>query len=129
MMVAHVDAHAPEEACGLVGGAGGRAVQVVPVENVLHSAFAYRMEAEALVRAILGFEAGGLDLLAIFHSHPGGPAGPSQTDVREAYYPESLYLIFSPAEAGGWQGRAFQIDEGRVTEAQITLEEEQQGGA
>ncbi len=27
-MVAHVAAHAPEEACGLVGGAGGRATQV-----------------------------------------------------------------------------------------------------
>jgi proteasome lid subunit RPN8/RPN11 len=122
-MLAHVAAHAPEEACGLVGGVGGRAARVVPVENALHSPAAYAMEPQAQVEAMMAFERDGLDLLAIFHSHPGGPAVPSQADVRQAYYPDSLYLIFSPGRAGGWQARAFQIDEGRVTEAELIVEE------
>jgi proteasome lid subunit RPN8/RPN11 len=66
-------------------------------------------------------EAAGLDLAAIFHSHPNGPAEPSATDVAQAYYPEAAYLILSPA-AAGWQGRAFTIADGRVTEMPVRVE-------
>jgi proteasome lid subunit RPN8/RPN11 len=61
-------------------------------------------------------------LLAIFHSHPAGPAGPSATDVRQAYYPESIYIILSPGGQGGWQARAFRIDEGQVEQAELIVE-------
>jgi proteasome lid subunit RPN8/RPN11 len=121
-MLRHVQACAPEEACGLIGGVGGRARRVVTVENLYHSPVAYKMNEAAQVEAMMAFEREGWDLLAIFHSHPGGPPGPSQTDVREAYYPDSLYIIISPGLGGQWGARAFQIDEGRVTETELIVE-------
>jgi proteasome lid subunit RPN8/RPN11 len=121
-MTAHVSALAPEEACGLLGGEGGRVRAVYPVENALHSPLAYTMEPQAQVETMMEIEEEGWDLVAIFHSHPGGPPVPSDTDVRQAYYPESLTIILSPGEAGAWQARAFQIDGGRVVEAEIVVE-------
>ena len=34
-------------------------------------------------------------LLAIFHSHVASPPVPSSTDIREAHYPDTVYLIVS----------------------------------
>ena len=108
-MVLHAEACLPEEACGLLGGLGSRVSQVVPVENAEHSASRYRMDPQAQVDTLLGFEREGVELLGIFHSHPGGPAGLSATDVREARYPECVYLVLSPGE-GAWVGKAFRVD-------------------
>ena len=112
----HVQSEAPNEACGLLGGTAGRVQQVYPVENAAHSPWTYRMEAGAQVRAMLEIEAAGWELLAIFHSHPAGPPVPSGTDVAQAYYPDSIYLILAPGEAGEWQGRAFNITAEGVSE-------------
>jgi len=121
-MVAHVRAAAPEEACGLLGGAGGRVCRVYPVENALHSPVAYTMEPHAQIETMLAIEAAGWELVGIFHSHPGGPAAPSPTDVRQAYYPEALTVILSPGLGGAWAARAFRIGNGQITEAEITIE-------
>ena len=45
--------------------------------------FAARREARRL----------GLDVIGFFHSHPGGPATPSPSDVAEASYPDHVYVI------------------------------------
>ncbi len=123
-IVAHAQGLAPEEACGLLGGVGGRVLGVYPVENALHSPLAYSMEPQAQVETMMLIEELGWDLLGIFHSHPAGPAIPSQTDVRQAYYPESLTVILAPGRDRAWQARAFRIDEGRVEEAQVVIEQE-----
>ena len=121
-MLAEVRASAPEEACGLVGGeAEGRARALYPIENIRHSAVAYEMNPEEQIRAMLEMEAHGWELLAIYHSHPAGPPAPSETDVRLAYYPDSLYLICAPDGPGEWHARAFQIVAGQVTEQDLRL--------
>ena len=118
-MINHVVAHAPEEACGLVGGRGGRAAQLYPVENVLHSPVAYEMEPRQQVRAMLDMEAAGEALLAIYHSHPHGPAWPSSTDRRQAYYPDTAYIIISLADPERPSLRAFMLREGLATEVAV----------
>ncbi len=115
-----VEKLAPEEACGLIAGSEGRSIALFPVENILHSPVRYRMAAEEQVRVILEIEARGWDLLAIYHSHPGGPAVPSPTDIAESAYPESVYLIWSP-ECNEWSCRGFYITDSNVKEIQITL--------
>lgn len=121
-MIAHLRAHWPEEACGLLGGVNGRVRLVCPVENALHSPVAYSMEPRQQVEAMMAIERQGWDLLAIFHSHPAGLPAPSASDVAQAYYPDSWYVIVAPDRAGEYQSRAFEIVEGRVREVEMRVE-------
>lgn len=97
----------PEEACGLLAGQAGTVEQVYPVDNVLRSPTAYRMDPAGQLRSMLTIEQSGLELVGIYHSHPHGPTTPSATDLKQATYPEVLYLICSPSPGEGWQARAF----------------------
>jgi proteasome lid subunit RPN8/RPN11 len=128
-MLAHILACLPEEGCGLVGGHfmpdGAHSRAILPVTNDLHSPVRFYMSPGEQIRALTWLDENCLDLVAIFHSHPGGPGVPSATDLAEFAYPGVLYLILSPA--GGsvidreWQMRAYWIEEGGVVTA-IPLE-------
>lgn len=120
-MFAHLDAVAPEEGCGLLGGSpDGRVIKVYLVTNELHSPVRYRMAPTELVSALMEIEAHGWELLAIFHSHPGGLAVPSATDIAEAHYPDSAYIICAPL-AVGWRARAFTIADRLVSEIPLVV--------
>jgi proteasome lid subunit RPN8/RPN11 len=118
----HVALLAPEEACGLIAGQADRARQVFPITNQLRSALRFRMAPDEQLRAFTRMDELGLELAAIYHSHPGGPSRPSITDVAEAYYPEAIYLIWFPGPAG-WTCQGFTIREGVVQEARIQIAE------
>jgi proteasome lid subunit RPN8/RPN11 len=109
----HADACLPEEACGLLGGAGIRVQLVVPVENVLHSPVRYHMDPAGQLAAFQRIEASGFELVGIFHSHPNGPEHPSLTDIAEAFYPEAFQLIWHRRQ-GEWGCNAFWINAGQV---------------
>ncbi|HEX9012226.1 MAG TPA: M67 family metallopeptidase [Anaerolineaceae bacterium] len=107
---------APEEACGMLAGRAAAVDRVLPVTNRVHSPSRFEMDPQEQVNAFLEIEAAGLDLLAIYHSHPLGPPFPSPTDQEEFLYPGVLYLIWSPAGAHreGWGARMFSLDGGTV---------------
>ncbi len=97
-IVAHTEHESPREACGLIGGTiqNGvyRAVEIIPIANraddpVHH----FRMDDSALVKTLFGFEARGLVLVGIYHSHPQGKPIPSAEDAASGYYPGTPYLI------------------------------------
>lgn len=104
----HVDQCYPYEACGIVAGKNGITTQVYPIHNELESKYRYRMAPLEQLHAFEDMEKKGEQLLAIFHSHPQGPDSPSPTDIKEAYYPDAVYLIWSKA-TGIWQVNAFYI--------------------
>ena len=81
------------------------------------------MDPAQQVETMAAIEAAGWELTGIFHSHPGGPPTPSATDIAQAYYPESLYVILTPDAMGEWQGRAFQIDGGQAQEVRLEIVE------
>jgi proteasome lid subunit RPN8/RPN11 len=95
----------PLESCGLLAGAGEVIRQVIPVPNALQSATRYRFSPSAQLAAFEEIEREGLEMLAIYHSHPRGPVHPSPTDIAEAFY-LVVYVIWSPQDAAGRQ-RAF----------------------
>ncbi|MFN3368387.1 MAG: Mov34/MPN/PAD-1 family protein [Thermus sp.] len=104
---AHLDREVPKEGVGL--WAGRREVErVIPLPNAHpEPRVGYLAEPVALLRALREMEKEGLTLLAIYHSHPKGPAFPSPTDIREARW-RVPYVIF------GTDGvRAFLLPEGR----------------
>jgi [CysO sulfur-carrier protein]-S-L-cysteine hydrolase len=119
-MRADVIERAPEEACGLVAGKDNRSQEVIKVANILQSPTRFRMDPQQQLEAFLMIEDNNWDLLAIYHSHPGGPEYPSITDIREAAYPEAINLIWYPGRQD-WSCRAFIIREGEIKQISITI--------
>jgi proteasome lid subunit RPN8/RPN11 len=116
-----VSRDAPLESCGLVAGHGRRAEQVYPITNLLASPVRFRMEAREQLQAFESIETCGLELLAIYHSHPTGPEIPSETDLEESQY-EVVNLIWSPRE-DNWQARAFWLEKNKATEIPVVIQE------
>ena len=86
---------APEECCGLIGGADGNARTVYRMRNVASDPLmTYEAAPEDLFAAQRAMRERGELLLAIYHSHPRSEdPKPSETDVRLAYYPSAVYFI------------------------------------
>jgi proteasome lid subunit RPN8/RPN11 len=118
-MQRHINYEAPLEACGLLGGKEGRVELVLAVKNAAQSKVLFQMDPKAQLRAMEQIEAEGLDLVAIFHSHPRGPSVPSPTDIQEAAYPV-VNIIWSKA-GRRWQARGFWIEEGHAVEVPLTV--------
>ena len=119
-MLEHVAEQAPDEACGLLGGSNSLVHQVVPITNAAESPVRYRMDPAEQVSALFGFEERGMELVAIYHSHPMGPPGPSSIDIREDAYPEALQLIWFQ-ETGNWVCRAYQYSDGVAVEVPMSV--------
>lgn len=118
---AHLQANLPEEACGLLAGWENRVSAVIPITNQAHSPVRFYMDPLELNNALIHIEEEGLELLAIFHSHPSGPDHPSPTDIREFYYPGTAVMIWSHDGAGNWQGKAYKIDQSSYTQIAVTI--------
>jgi len=90
---AHLQKEAPREGVGL--WAGRREVErVIPLPNARPNPLTgYLAEPLALLRTLKALEQEGLSLLAIYHSHPAGPALPSPRDIKEARW-RVPYVIF-----------------------------------
>lgn len=120
-MIQHLQDEYPLEACGLLGGKDRLVSRHYPIENILHSPLAYEMEPAQQIQAIIALEKAGLELLAIYHSHPQGPSVPSETDVAQAYWPDTAYLIVSLQNRSAPQLRGFIISEGAVREIPLRI--------
>lgn len=105
-MQADVAARAPEEACGFVIGMGDRVELIVPVTNILHDPFRFRMDPQEELNGFLLAEKTGKEIIAVYHSHPVGIDHPSASDVAELTFPGILYLIWFQA-ASEWQCKAY----------------------
>jgi proteasome lid subunit RPN8/RPN11 len=108
----------PQEACGLVAGKQGRARMVIPITNSLQSPVRYHMDPQEQLAAFNLLDEKELDVLAIYHSHPSGPAGPSATDIAEAYYPQAIYLIWW-RQGEAWRCCGYLIRQGQVREVPL----------
>jgi proteasome lid subunit RPN8/RPN11 len=112
-MVAHIAAEAPREACGLLGGKDNRVIVHYSIENEAHSTTRFSMQPQQQLQAFLSLDEQGLDLVAIYHSHPAGAAYPSETDLSEHAYPGVAHVILSP-QGVRWHGGAFLLDHHEV---------------
>jgi proteasome lid subunit RPN8/RPN11 len=123
----HLQAALPAEGCGLLatkridgGSASGEPEWVVgfyPGTNIDASPARYTMDPTEVIAALRDMEERGWRLGAIVHSHPKTPAQPSDTDLRESYYPGALMVIVSLAEAGPVI-RAWRVDGGHDASSQ-----------
>jgi len=119
-------AETPNEACGYLGGSDGTVVAVIAMTNVDHSPEHFALDPKEQFAAVRQFRGKGLDVLAVYHTHPATPARPSAEDVRLARDPAILYVIASLLQ-GGREIRAFRIRQGEVVEEPIVIEEDSHG--
>jgi [CysO sulfur-carrier protein]-S-L-cysteine hydrolase len=115
-MVAHARDEYPKEACGLLAGRGGRFERVFRMRNADDSAMTYRLEPRDQLAVFREIEDNGLELAGIYHSHTHSEAYPSETDRRQAFYPEALYVLVSLADRSNPTVRAFSIHDGEAEE-------------
>jgi [CysO sulfur-carrier protein]-S-L-cysteine hydrolase len=121
-MVAHARAEAPNECCGMIGGRDGSATSIHRARNAEESPLRYLIHPTDQLRIMEEIEARGEELAAIYHSHTGSPAYPSQTDINLAEnWPDPLYVICSLADREP-EVRAFAIRDGEVEEVTLELE-------
>jgi proteasome lid subunit RPN8/RPN11 len=96
-VIAHLTAGLPNEAVALLAvrdeGEAARAVRFYPGTNIDRSATRYTMEPAEVLAAFRDIDANAWRFGAIVHSHPATPPTPSETDLRETYYPEALLVI------------------------------------
>lgn len=126
-IVDHARADLPRECCGLIGGLpgdldlSGPRIELFPLTNVAPGLDFYEIDANDLFRVTRELDADGRDIVAIYHSHPTGPARPSETDIELAFWPDAWYLICSLDDPASPDLRAFRIVDGAVREATVEL--------
>jgi proteasome lid subunit RPN8/RPN11 len=122
-VIGHARACRPEEACGLLAGDGNGTIRrVFLMENAEHSQTFYVMDSEEQFRVFDEMEREGLELVAIFHSHPHSPAYPSMRDLELAFYPDAAYLIISLMNDEP-ENHAFRIVDDCAREIKFIVEE------
>lgn len=119
-MIAHARKEDPDECCGIIAGKDGKVVKLYPATNEEKSPERYKIPPQELFNAIKDMESRGWDLIGMYHSHTHTEAYPSPTDVRLAFWPESLYFIVSLSPPAPLV-RAFNIVESKITEIEIKV--------
>jgi proteasome lid subunit RPN8/RPN11 len=117
-IVAHAQAEAPRECCGLLVGRDGIIDEAVPSPNVDPDPNRYEIDARLHVATNRRLRGSGRTVVGAYHSHPQSPAFPSPSDVAEAYYADFIWIIVSLAGAAA-EIRAFRIEAGGFREMEI----------
>jgi proteasome lid subunit RPN8/RPN11 len=94
-MVNHALREAPLECCGILAGKGRTVGRMYEVRNADGSRNSYSIPPEEQLEVFRKMEREHLDMVAIYHSHPGTISFPSEKDVRMAFYPDVAYIIIS----------------------------------
>src|SRR2546430_1264716 len=79
----------PNEACGLIAEKEGRPVKVYGMRNADASPVTYRLEPKEQLQVFNDIDEQGWEVWGIYHSHTHSQASPSETDRRQALYPEA----------------------------------------
>jgi [CysO sulfur-carrier protein]-S-L-cysteine hydrolase len=118
-MVRHALEGLPYEACGLLAGRDGRVERFYPMRNADQSRTTYRLDPKEQFQVFNEIDEKGWELSGIFHSHTHTQAYPSETDRRQAFYPEAHYVLLSLTDTSAPQLRAYTIREGEIEEQEV----------
>jgi len=128
-IIDHCNAGYPDEACGILAGRDGRVEKVYSMTNARPGPVSYEMDPEEQFRVMQDIRQSGLEMISVFHSHPGGHAYPSSVDVEKAYwpgtqlpnYPEAVYVIVSLMERADPYVKGYTISGGTILEVPLTV--------
>ncbi|MHB1424564.1 MAG: M67 family metallopeptidase [Gemmataceae bacterium] len=110
-MIWHALAEAPLECCGLLAGfvradGVGEVRLRYPLVNAAASAVEFESEPRSHLSADRDMRRQGLEVLAVYHSHPTSEPAPSRKDLERNNWPQAVSLIVSltttPPTVRGW---------------------------
>ncbi|MHC4105073.1 MAG: M67 family metallopeptidase [Planctomycetota bacterium] len=120
-MLAQAKALAPIEDCGILAGSNGKVEKFYKMTNTDNSSTHYMMEPKEQFATVKDIRSAGLEMLAIYHSHPETPARPSAEDIRLALTPNVIYVIISLQNTNGSAVKGFGIEGTKITEVPIRI--------
>ena len=119
-VISHCQEIYSKEASGILAGKEGVVQKVYRMKNIENSPVSYTLDSEEQFSFMKEIREKGLDLTAIYHSHPDLDAYPSPKDIQLAFYSESVYVIVGISERESTI-RAFSIREENVDEVEIKV--------
>ncbi len=117
-LISHCKETYPYEACGIIAGKDRVVKKVYPMTNIEKSGVSYMMDPKEQFIVMKDLREQGLEMTAIFHSHPYADAYPSPRDIKLAFYEDSFYLIVSLIHDEPLI-KAFEIKDAIVREVEI----------
>jgi [CysO sulfur-carrier protein]-S-L-cysteine hydrolase len=122
-MFAQAQAELPNECCGQLAGsvdADGlaRVVKRYPLLNTAASPIKYLADGPDLFTAARDMRERGIDLLAIYHSHPTSNPVPSKTDMEQSFYGCQVVNLIISLQSGKPVMRGWWLTETGHTEAE-----------
>ncbi len=117
-IVTHCREVYPCEACGILAGKNNVVQKIYRMTNIEKSGVSYFMDPKEQFAVMKEMREEGLEMTAVYHSHPHADACPSQKDVSLAFYDDAYYLIVSLIHESPLI-KAFTIKEGMVKEVEI----------
>ena len=122
-MIGHAYDGLPDEACGLLGGHADRpSVELFfPCRNTDASSRTYSIGPDDWGRAEQAFDAAGLEMVGVMHSHTHTDAYPSPTDVDKADNPFLVgwhYVIVSLSQDHPML-RSYLLDDRNIVEEPV----------
>jgi [CysO sulfur-carrier protein]-S-L-cysteine hydrolase len=85
----------PMEVCGLLAGSSGVVSSITPITNRATIGAHFTMDPGEQLGALQEMQKNGLEILAIYHSHPESPAYPSPEDLRLPLSHDISHVIIS----------------------------------
>jgi proteasome lid subunit RPN8/RPN11 len=155
-MVAQAVSELPNECCGLLAGTIhpspatthhspltthhspltthhsffiGQVERRYPLVNAAASPVEYLSDPKSLFVAVRDMNLRGIDILAVYHSHPASDPVPSRTDLDRNYSPEVMNLIISLKSPQDPRVRAWWLGADNYREAEWAVTGEKEGFA
>jgi proteasome lid subunit RPN8/RPN11 len=100
----------PNESCAILLGDNETVVKILPMRNVDESPVTFSIDPTELIHAYDLAERKGMQVIAIFHSHPAKPS-PSSTDIKFMQINPVVWVIYSTTES---QLKAFVYDDNDI---------------
>jgi len=119
-LLAHGRREEPNEACGYLAARDGVVCRHFELRNIDAAPDHYSMDPADQFAVIRQMREEGLQVAAVYHSHPETPARPSVEDIRLAHDPGMTYVIVS-LMAGVEPVRGFKIRQGEVIDVVLQV--------
>jgi proteasome lid subunit RPN8/RPN11 len=88
----------PNESCAFLLGHNYKVAEILPMRNIDESPIKFTIEPAELLQAYNLAESKGMEVIAIFHSHPA-KAWPSSTDIKFMEINPVVWVIYSTTES------------------------------